>query len=203
MVDILSWDEKTNDCLKVFYQEGKIASTKFTIYDLGIKITGFLPDVEVAEDGTFKVTTTYSLQLPEELAEDALDATFYYSLTDNGVEVNSGQMNVVTEHLNDGYFNFYLPASELEAGKEYVLTVNKIEVYNYSGWNDETGWFPVEFYQEGEIASTFVTIPGNGGDAINKVRMDEKQTIYNLNGVRLNKVTKGVNIINGKKFFVK
>ena len=191
-------DYETFESPLEFYQEGEIASTTFTIYDLDINITGFTPDTKIDQtDGSFKVAMTYDLQMPEELKEDFLDATFYYSVTLNGEEVANGQKNAAD--INDGFVNFYIDG--LSAGKEYVLTVNKIEVYNYSKMDYETFESPLEFYQEGEIASISFTIADP--TAINKVRMDEKQTIYNLNGVRLNKVTKGVNIINGKKFFVK
>ena len=41
------------------------------------------------------------------------------------------------------------------------------------------------------------------GTGINSLNANENATIFNLNGIKLNKVQKGVNIINGKKVLVK
>lgn len=48
------------------------------------------------------------------------------------------------------------------------------------------------------ITVTFVNATG-----INSIDANENVTIFNLNGIKLNKVQKGVNIINGKKIMVK
>lgn len=161
---------------------------------MNIKITSLTPAQNIDYDGTFKVELAYDIQLPEELKEDYLDAMFYYSVTCDGEEVSSGQNNAAD--INDGFVNFYV--SNLQADKEYTLTVTKIEVFKVD-W--ETFEFSTAFYQEGNIASVTFTI--SNATAINKVNKNKEQVIYNLNGMRLNKATKGINIINGKKFIVR
>ncbi len=195
----IDWD--TFEIPLEFYEEGEIASTTFLVSEasLGINALELVPSKELEFDETFKVSMTYEYQIAKELRKNisAIQPWFYYTVTCNGEVVDSNVVKAID--LKDNELNIYI--SGLEAGKEYEFSIKKIEVYNFFEVDYDVMYAPLEFYQEGEIASITFTIADP--TAINKVSMDEKQTIYNLNGVRLNKETKGVNIINGKKFFVK
>lgn len=112
------------------------------------------------------------------------------------VEVNNNKTNY---YLSDGttslqVYNTLYAFGSLEAGKTYNIT----GVYQqYSTKNGETKEILPRSAADIEIVSSIST-------GINNVeQIAEGAAIYNLNGVRVNKMQKGVYVVNGKKVVIK
>jgi hypothetical protein len=92
-----------------------------------------------------------------------------------------------------------------EANKQYVL----------ADGTDGVGFYPVKkgttiaagkgYLEVTETGAKFYALGGEGTDVRGLIieNLDGTQTIYNLNGQKMEKAQKGVNIVNGHKFIVK
>lgn len=154
-----------------------------------------------SEDGSMQIAVLYTPNIPEEYAEDYLDAVF------TGVVYNAEGEVVETFEKNpleitDGTFNVYL--SGLDVNTEYTVVVNGVNVIDYSLMDEETFEFPTIYAFDGEMARlTFVTPEENPAvgiaavDAAKAVKADGKYLLkgkvvilkggktYSTNGVEL------------------
>ncbi|MBQ8452624.1 MAG: Ig-like domain-containing protein [Prevotella sp.] len=97
------------------------------------------------------------------------------------------------------------PVNVTEAKKQYVL----------ADGTDGVGFYPVMvgttiaagkgYLEVTESGAKFYALGGEGTDVRGLIieNLDGTQTIYNLNGQKMEKAQKGVNIVNGHKFIVK
>ena len=97
------------------------------------------------------------------------------------------------------------PVDVTEANKQYVL----------ADGTDGVGFYPVKvsttiaagkgYLEVTESGAKFYALGGEGTDVRGLIieNLDGTQTIYNLNGQKMEKAQKGVNIVNGHKFIVK
>jgi hypothetical protein len=60
-----------------------------------------------------------------------------------------------------------------------------------------TGWFLIP------ISAEAIVTNATGIEAIHNSQFTVKNSIYNLQGIRLNSLQKGLNIVNGKKIVIK
>ena len=78
----------------------------------------------------------------------------------------------------DGVVGFYMATGTIAAGKAYFKNESGVKAF-YFGDDDATGI--------------------NGVENV----LDENRAIYNIAGQRLQKMQKGINIVNGKKVLIK
>ena len=88
-----------------------------------------------SEDGSMQIAVLYTPNIPEDYAEDYLDAVF------TGVVYNAEGEVVETFEKNpleitDGTFNVYL--SGLDVNTEYTVVVNGVNLIDYSLMDEET-----------------------------------------------------------------
>ncbi|MBQ9362330.1 MAG: hypothetical protein IJT97_02805 [Bacteroidaceae bacterium] len=108
-----------------------------------------------AEDGSIQIAVNYTPNIPEEYADDMLEAAFTCTVYDAaGEEVTSFEKQPL--EITDGTFNFYL--YDLEVSTEYTVVITGVNVIDYSRMDEETFEFPTIYSFQGEMASiTFVT----------------------------------------------
>ena len=175
-------------------------STTIAVWPVDITLSALTPDVYIdATDGTFKVGVSYDVTFAESIKDDYFDACFCYTVegTDNNYTY-SGLAN--PQDVSAGSLNFYV--SNLEAGKSYKLTVNKIEVFDYTQMDWDTFEAPTVFLAEGELLSVdFTVTTATGLESLpgDDAAATEASEIYNLSGMKMSKAMRGVNIIGGKK----
>jgi hypothetical protein len=158
------------------YIEQQSKTTQYSDYVLIQKvgdIVVMISDVTLAtssefdeEDGSIQIAVSYTPNIPEEYAEDLLEAVFHCTVYD-------AEGNVVTElekqplEITDGTFNFYL--YDLEVSSTYVVTVDAVNIIDYSRMDEETFEFPTIYSYEGEMASLSFTTPDENPVGIAKV----------------------------------
>ena len=158
------------------YIEQQSKTTQYSDYVLIQKvgdIVVMISDVTLAtssefdeEDGSIQIAVSYTPNIPEEYAEDMLEAVFHCTVYD-------AEGNVVTElekqplEITDGTFNFYL--YDLEVSSTYVVTVDAVNIIDYSRMDEETFEFPTIYSYEGEMASLSFTTPDENPVGIAKV----------------------------------
>ena len=158
------------------YIEQQSKTTQYSDYVLIQKvgdIVVMISDVTLAtssefdeEDGSIQIAVSYTPNIPEEYAEDLLEAVFHCAVYD-------AEGNVVTElekqplEITDGTFNFYL--YDLEVSSTYVVTVDAVNIIDYSRMDEETFEFPTIYSYEGEMASLSFTTPDENPVGIAKV----------------------------------
>jgi hypothetical protein len=88
--------------------------------------------------------------------------------------------------------NLEMPLTDIPVGK-YLATIQY-----FDAWSEEAYWI----YFEDELVTIEVCFEGTGIDAI-KHDKETDLPVFDLNGRRLDKPRKGINIIGGKKVFKK
>ena len=85
--------------------------------------------------------------------EDYMELDLYYTVTAEGVEPFSALAN--TDDLTSGLVNINIP--NLQAGIEYTLTIDKVDVINYNKMDWETFEVPSEFKEVRDVTPKSLT----------------------------------------------
>jgi hypothetical protein len=73
-----------------------------------------------------------------------------------------------------------------------ATSITGVVIYYY------TGWFLIPISEDAIVADT-----STGIETIHNSQFTVKNSIYNLQGIRLNSLQKGLNIVNGKKVVIR
>ena len=150
-------------------------------------VTAGTPVLLIGEEGATSVTATIgSSYATSPATTNVLTGTF----TGTSINCASGSTNYVLgfDSDNDNRIGFYHVSGgssfALKANRAYLNTGGVVEVKGFAiNWND--------------IVDGIETID-NG-----QLTIDNDKAIFNLAGQRINKLQRGVNIVNGKKVLVK
>lgn len=108
-----------------------------------------------------------------------------------------------------------LAQNELKAATAAIEVTEANKQYVLADGTDGVGFYPVKvgttiaagkgYLEVTETGAKFYALGGEGTDVRGLIieNLDGTQTIYNLNGQKMEKAQKGVNIVNGHKFIVK
>lgn len=205
-----------------------IGFDNFRLYSVdGVALTPATMSVSAtAQYGTF--IAPFDVTIPEGVVAYSCDAIEESSLTLTEVETTIPANTPVVLYAENGYAanTFYGVNTATEDAYTVgyltgVLAETKAPAGSYVLQNGGNG---VKFYvvEEGKEPTVkanrcYLNLPEGSDvkafgfsfgevDAINSINADKKQmdgAIYNLNGQRLNSLQKGINIVNGKKLYVK
>lgn len=157
--------------------------------------------VTIAEAGENSVNITFSgfnMQIPPTASFENLTLAANTTLDENGIKFSSEPTNVA---LEGGMMAINYAATiegsqaTAEATPELVLTMKQATITTivFAETAEKAQSLLEDILKKAADAAGIQNISGN----------NEKQTIFNLNGQKLEKAQKGLNIVNGKKLILK
>ncbi|UKK51293.1 hypothetical protein L6472_01455 [Prevotella sp. E13-17] len=158
--------------------------------------------VTIAEAGENSVNITFSgfnMQIPPTTSFENLTLAANTTLDENGIKFSSEPTNVTFDGGGMMAINYSATVegsqATAEATPELVLTMKQATITTivFAETAEKAQSLLEDILKKAADAAGIQNISGN----------NEKQTIFNLNGQKLKKAQKGLNIVNGKKLILK
>ncbi len=178
------------------YIIGKKGSTDVDYVNVPSQAYEYSLTIEDATLSAYEATETELVGTPMTIAETAAQANYGRLVTLSDVEITA-LGNGMNKQLKDADGNT-IKARDLfgvlSEGYEWPAKATSITgvVLYYM-----TGWFLIP------ISADAIVTNATGIETIHNSQFTVKNSIYNLQGIRLNSLQKGLNIVNGKKVVIK
>ncbi|MCQ2075577.1 MAG: hypothetical protein MJZ20_00875 [Bacteroidaceae bacterium] len=121
------------------------------------------------------------------------------------ISLNSKELSNTISAISYNGITFSGTASHLDSENYFgILARDNKEVSFVVADQSTNGFYATRCYINAPSNATLIAIHNADATSINKINSNkENADIYNLNGQRINKIQKGINIQKGKKVFVK
>ena len=181
--------------------DGKLV--KLTLADARVNAFNDLDRAYYVEDASGATVvkgvnlTTELVGTPMTIAEAAAQANYGRLVTLSNVKIEAignGMNKLLTDAENNTMKTrdlFGVLSSEYTWPAK-ATSITGVVIYYY------TGWFLIPISEDAIVADT-----STGIETIHNSQFTVKNSIYNLQGIRLNSLQKGLNIVNGKKVVIK
>jgi hypothetical protein len=210
-----------NDLDRAYYVEDASGATVIKGVNLtkGTKLNGYIIGTKGSEDvdyvndpsqayeysltvvdaslSAFEATETELVGTPMTIAEAAAQANYGRLVTLSNVKIEAignGMNKLLTDAENNTMKTrdlFGVLSSEYTWPAK-ATSITGVVIYYY------TGWFLIPISEDAIVADT-----STGIETIHNSQFTVKNSIYNLQGIRLNSLQKGLNIVNGKKVVIR
>ena len=203
------------------YKDSKVDSDWIVLDNFRLKCLGLTPstDVTIGAAGYTTFVAPFDIsEMPEGVEAYACQVQTNSIHLEPVTAIPAGEAVVLK---NAGDYKFYSASSAVELGTTNDLlasdgTVQGGEyIYALANKTDGVGFYPVSssiyvpagkgyLDMTGKLVKAFYGFEDNATSINEELRMkSEESSIYNVAGQRLNKVQKGINIVNGKKVAIK